>query len=100
VPQNQENQQKKEQKKRKSISITETEEVFYDEYSDRKGIRGGFAGLVSIALHSYVARNKLKGVVPPWETPGKNTVKPKGEATNEQHGAGGEELPPHRAKRQ
>lgn len=56
-------------KLRKSMTITSEEDDFYQRYADRKGIKGGFAGLVSVALHAYVARNKAKGLVPPWEPP-------------------------------
>lgn len=54
-------------KLRKSMTITSEEDDFYQRYADRKGIKGGFAGLVSVALHAYVARNKAKGLIPPWE---------------------------------
>jgi hypothetical protein len=49
------------------MTITSEEDDFYQRYADRKGIKGGFAGLVSVALHAYVARNKAKGLIPPWE---------------------------------
>lgn len=49
------------------MTITSEEDDFYQRYADRKGIKGGFAGLVSVALHAYVARNKAKGLPPPWE---------------------------------
>jgi hypothetical protein len=49
------------------MTITSEEDDFYQRYADRKGIKGGFAGLVSVALHAYVSRNKAKGLTPPWE---------------------------------
>ena len=56
-------------KLRKSMTITSEDDAFYTRYAERKGIKGGFAGLVSVALHAYVARNKAKGLHPPWEPP-------------------------------
>lgn len=62
-------------KRRKSMSFDESDLKFYDEYARRKGILGGFPGLVSVALHAYVARNKARGLTPPWEGE-KTEIKP------------------------
>ena len=54
-------------KRRVSLTITEAEAEFYLAFAAQKGIRGGIAGLLSIATHAYVLRNRCKGLVPPWE---------------------------------
>jgi hypothetical protein len=54
-------------KHRTSLGFTDEERLFLTSYIKRKGIRGGIPGLISISLHAYVARNKAKGLTPPWE---------------------------------
>jgi hypothetical protein len=55
-------------KRRHSLTIPDDHAAFMLAYAERKGIKGGIAGLFSIAVHAYVTRNKARGLTPPWET--------------------------------
>ena len=51
---------------RRSLQLTQAEINFCEQYRKRKGMRD-IADMLRIALHSYVARNKATGIVPPWD---------------------------------
>ncbi|MBE3065153.1 MAG: hypothetical protein IMZ54_12315 [Acidobacteria bacterium] len=55
-------------KHRHSVTLSEEDAAFMLAYADRKGIKGGIAGLFSITVHAYVTRNKARGLTPPWES--------------------------------
>lgn len=54
-------------KRRHSLTLPDDHAAFLLAYAERKGIKGGIAGLFSIAVHAYVTRNKARGLTPPWE---------------------------------
>lgn len=52
---------------RRSIVFSDEEIEYLTWFARKKGMRHGIADLLSIALHSYIVRNKARGRIAPWD---------------------------------